>query len=103
MRKELKLSVVLGMLAGAAPAVAIEALTLAPGEKIVLDGRLDEPAWNRAQLLDRFWEVFPQAEVEARVRTEAAMRTLGSWPSTCSDPYSGVRVITLLTLVPSTP
>ena len=71
MKKELWVAALLGMLAGAPPARAIEALSLAPGEKIVLDGRLDEPAWDRAQLLDRFWEVFPQAEVEARVRTEA--------------------------------
>ena len=61
----------MGMVAGAMPAAAIEALSLTPDEKIVLDGRLDEPAWSRAALLDRFWEVFPQAEVEARVRTEA--------------------------------
>src|SRR5690349_24219272 len=57
--------------AAAFPAVAIEALKLTPDEKIVLDGRLDEPAWQRAQKLDRFWEIFPQAEVEPRVKTEA--------------------------------
>jgi hypothetical protein len=57
--------------AGALPAAAVEALHLAPAERIVLDGRLDEPAWERAQPLGRFWELFPQAEVEARVRTEA--------------------------------
>ena len=61
----------MGALGGAAPALAVEALRLAPGEKIVLDGRLDESAWLRAQPLDRFWEMFPQAEVEPRVRTEA--------------------------------
>jgi len=55
----------------AVPALAIEATALAPGESIVLDGRLDEPAWQRAPLLDRFWENYPQAEVEAPVRTEA--------------------------------
>ncbi|MDQ3027898.1 MAG: carbohydrate binding family 9 domain-containing protein [Pseudomonadota bacterium] len=71
MKKELWVAALLGMLAGSPPARAIEALSLAPGEKIVPDGRLDEPAWDRAPLLDRFWEVFPQAEVEARVRTEA--------------------------------
>ena len=54
-----------------APALAIEALRLAPGERIALDGRLEEPAWQRAQRVDRFWEIFPQAEVEPRVRTEA--------------------------------
>ena len=72
MKKKIWLGMLLGVLVGAAPAaVAIEALALAPGEKIVLDGRLDEPAWNRARPLDKFWELFPQAEIEARVRTEA--------------------------------
>src|SRR6185369_9201867 len=52
-------------------AAAIEAHRLAPGEKIVLDGRLDEPAWQRAPLLDRFWDVSPQDKQPARVRTEA--------------------------------
>jgi hypothetical protein len=50
---------------------AVEAYRLAPGERIVLDGRLEEAEWSRAQALDRFWEIFPQAEVPARVRTEA--------------------------------
>lgn len=52
-------------------ALAVEALKLAPGERIVIDGRIDEAAWSRARPLDKFWELFPQAEVEARVRTEA--------------------------------
>jgi hypothetical protein len=52
-------------------AAAIEAHRLAPDEKIVLDGRLDEPAWQRAPLLDRFWDVSPQDKQPARVRTEA--------------------------------
>ncbi len=58
-------------LAAAPSAKAVQAYKLAPDEKIVLDGRLDEGAWKRANVLDRFWEIFPQAEVEARVRTEA--------------------------------
>jgi hypothetical protein len=65
---------VLAVMAGvgvAAPAGAIEALRLAPGEKIVLDGKLDESAWGRAKTVDRFWEIFPNAETEPRVRTEA--------------------------------
>jgi hypothetical protein len=52
-------------------ACAIEAHHLAPDERIVLDGRLDEPAWQRAPLLDKFWEVAPQAESAPKVRTEA--------------------------------
>jgi hypothetical protein len=71
MRNEIGLAALLGTLFLAFPAVAIEALRLAPGEKITLDGRVDEPAWQRAALLDRFWEIYPQAEVEARVKTEA--------------------------------
>ena len=55
----------------APPASAIEAYRLGAGERIVLDGNLDEGAWARAALLDRFWEIFPQDNVEASVRTEA--------------------------------
>ena len=55
----------------AGPAAAVEAVRLAQGERIVLDGNLDEAAWTRAQRIDRFWEIFPNAEVEPRVRTEA--------------------------------
>jgi len=71
MKKSLASWALAGMLAGTGPALAVEVLRLAPGERIALDGALDEPAWQRAQPLDRFWEIFPQAEVEARVRTEA--------------------------------
>jgi hypothetical protein len=56
---------------GVAPAAAIEALRLGPDERIVLDGRLEEAAWQRAKVVDRFWEIFPNAETEPRVRTEA--------------------------------
>ena len=58
-------------LAAGMPASAIEAVALGAGERIALDGRLDEAVWSRAKPLDRFWEIFPQAEVEPRVRTEA--------------------------------
>ena len=62
----------LALLLGAAGfACAIEVHHLAPGEKIVLDGKLDEPAWQRAPLLDKFWEVSPQDKTAAKVRTEA--------------------------------
>src|SRR5436190_17841567 len=57
-------------LAAAWPAGAIEVMNLAPDERITLDGRFDEPAWSRAQLFDRFWELFPKDQVAARVRTE---------------------------------
>jgi hypothetical protein len=52
-------------------ALAVQVLELAPGETIMVDGRLDDAAWQRAPVLDRFWENYPQAEVEAPVRTEA--------------------------------
>ena len=55
----------------AGPAGAIEAVRLAQGERVALDGRLDEPVWTRATKVDRFWEIFPDAEKEPRVRTEA--------------------------------
>lgn len=69
----MKIHVVLGFACAllALPCAAIEVLRLAPGESPVLDGRLDEPAWSRATPLERFWEVFPNAETEPRVRTEA--------------------------------
>jgi len=57
-------------LAAAWPAAAIEVLKLAPEERITLDGRLDEPAWSRAPLFDRFWELFPKDKVPARVKTD---------------------------------
>jgi hypothetical protein len=68
--RKLPVLLALGILA-TLPAHALEARRLAAGERIVVDGRLDEPAWGNAQRLDRFWEVFPNAETEARVRTEA--------------------------------
>ena len=71
MRKLLLLGAVgcLGWFGGAA--FALEAYKLRPGEKIVLDGALDDGPWGRAALLDRFWELAPQDKVEAKVRTEA--------------------------------
>jgi hypothetical protein len=61
-----------GLLALACTAAhAITAVKLGPDETIAIDGRLDEPAWQRAPALDRFWQNYPQAEVEAPVRTEA--------------------------------
>ena len=62
-----------GVLAGLATPLAhgIGALRLAPAEKIVLDGNLDEPAWARARPLERFFEIAPQDKIEAKVRTEA--------------------------------
>ena len=58
------------LLAAATCAHAIEAYRLAPGETIVLDGKFDEPAWERAKPWDKFYEVSPQDKVEAKVRTE---------------------------------
>lgn len=52
------------------PAMAIEAQRLGEAERIAIDGRLDEAAWARGAWHDRFWEVFPDAQAEARVRTE---------------------------------
>ena len=52
-------------------AFAIGVHRLAPEERIVLDGNLDEPAWQRAPLLDKFWEISPSDKIPAKVRTEA--------------------------------
>ncbi len=70
MTNRLLLVVVAVMLAWALPARALEALKLQSGEAIVVDGNLDEAAWQKAPLIDRFWELFPVAEVPARVKTE---------------------------------
>src|SRR5689334_21844971 len=69
--KKFLVGAALGAAVSASPAQAIEAVRLVPGERIVLDGRLDEPAWTRSKPHDRFWEMFPQAETEPRVKTEA--------------------------------
>ncbi|HUL55792.1 MAG TPA: DUF5916 domain-containing protein [Usitatibacter sp.] len=50
---------------------AIEAYRLARGEKIVMDGRLDDSAWSHAKPWDKFYELYPLEKVEeTRVRTE---------------------------------
>lgn len=60
------------LLACASPvACAIEAYRLAPGERIVLDGSLDDAPWARASLLDEFFEISPRDKVAAPVRSEA--------------------------------
>ncbi len=81
------------------PAAAIEVLHLAASEKIRIDGRLDEPAWARAPVLDRFWEIAPIADVPALVRTEArfaydrealyvAVRAYDPDPSRLREPFA---------------
>ena len=54
----------------ALPAAALDAYRVPQGEKLVIDGRLDEGAWRAAARYDRFWELYPQAETPASVRTE---------------------------------
>jgi len=55
-----------------APAAhAIEAYRMAPDEKVVLDGRLDDGAWAKAPLLDEFFEISPRDKVAAPVKSEA--------------------------------
>jgi hypothetical protein len=62
---------VVAALCWAGSAEAIEAARMAANESVTLDGRLDEAVWARAQKMDRFWEIFPNAESEPKVRTEA--------------------------------
>ena len=70
MKKRILLGIVAMIGCGPAPALGVEAHRLAAGERITVDGSLDEPAWSRAPLLDRFWQIAPEDNVEARVRTE---------------------------------
>ena len=51
-------------------AQAIEVERLEPSERVKVDGRFDEAAWTRARPFDRFWDVSPQDQRPARVRTE---------------------------------
>ena len=71
MRKSLLLGLVGWLAWGAGAAFALEAYKLGPDDRIVLDGRLDEAAWSRAAVLDRFWEISPDDKVPSKVRTEA--------------------------------
>lgn len=53
-------ALVLFLAAWVAPVQAApRALVLEPGERIALDGRLDEPAWQRALVHDRFVQFLP--------------------------------------------
>ncbi|MCS7018498.1 MAG: DUF5916 domain-containing protein [Cytophagales bacterium] len=40
-------------------------------EKILLDGKLDEPVWQLAEKISGFWQYFPTDSVKARNQTEA--------------------------------
>ena len=68
--KKLLAWAVLGWAAMVFPAHALEARRLQAQERIVLDGRLDDAPWRGAAVHDHFWDVFPEAERDARVRTE---------------------------------
>jgi hypothetical protein len=61
---------VLATALAAGTAHAIEAHRLEAGERIVLDGRLDEAAWARSRPFDNFFEYSPRDKVAASVRTE---------------------------------
>ncbi|MBP6903243.1 MAG: carbohydrate binding family 9 domain-containing protein [Burkholderiaceae bacterium] len=49
---------------------AVQAQRLAPGERIVLSGRLDHPAWQRAPLFERFTGKAPVVGATPSHRTE---------------------------------
>jgi hypothetical protein len=69
-----KRTILLAAALAAAPAAqAIEAYPLGAGERIVLDGKLDDAAWTRARSLDRFYEYSPRDKIEAMVRTEVRL------------------------------
>ncbi len=42
-------------------------------EKIVLDGVLDEPIWQKADKADDFWQFFPRDSVKTTTKTEVKM------------------------------
>lgn len=68
------LSLALGLLALAGPAVAQlqnpTALRLSAGDAApVIDGRLDDPVWQRAPVYDRFVQFLPEDKKPARWRT----------------------------------
>lgn len=54
----------------AVPACAMEAVRVAPGERIRIDGHLDDAPWRNAPAFDRFWAVSPQDGEPARVKTD---------------------------------
>jgi hypothetical protein len=66
----MKNSLALALALGALPAAALEAYRIAPSERIVLDGKLDDAPWTRAAAWDRFYEYTPQDKIAAKVRTE---------------------------------
>src|SRR5215213_6871033 len=70
MKKRIGGVLLAGLMLATTCAWGLKAERLASSERITLDGNLDEPAWARAQVYDRFWEVFPSDNIEARVRTE---------------------------------
>ena len=51
--------------------VAITAIALLPGEKITLDGSLDDAVWQRIMPMTEFYEYRPQDAVTAKFATEA--------------------------------
>src|SRR5262249_25790827 len=55
----LPLALAAALLAHSFGANAIEAYRLQPDEKIVLDGKLDDPAWSHAKPWDKFYELYP--------------------------------------------
>jgi len=67
-----RLALFLCALAVSLAAHAIEAYRLAPDERIVMDGKLDDAPWAKAQAWTKFYEIYPLDKVEeTRVRTEA--------------------------------
>ncbi len=57
--------------AGEPPRPALAALRLPPGESPVIDGRLDDPVWERAEVATGFIQVMPDPGVPETERTEA--------------------------------
>lgn len=53
----------------ATQAQALVPARLAPGETVALDGKLDDPVWNRAASMDLAWQYLPVSHKPAPART----------------------------------
>ena len=42
-------------------------------DKIVIDGHLDESAWQNAEIAEDFWQKTPRDDIKANAKTEAKM------------------------------
>src|SRR5947207_1897960 len=63
----------LAAVAASAPTVGAPVGVPRAGGKIAVDGRLDDPAWQQAAVIDSFYETFPADNTEPPVRTRVLL------------------------------